>query len=170
MVYALAKLRTPEPDGTQFPIIECWNSKSRKRFAQQTRGMPDAAREIIYSLQPCHAPESAVRDRLLWRLNALSNLDKHRRIPVHSAGITFHFPSVPRSVRDQLEFGPGDSFSVPLALKGQMGLAPEVTFDVSFGDFSGDPERDLRCDLDGIERIYEFVSDNLIPRFTRFFR
>ena len=76
---------------------------------------------------------------------------------------------LPKSVQTELEFGPGDEFSVPLGFKGRMAIAPDVEFDVAFGNFSDDPERDIRCDLEGMEKIYGFVSENLLPRFTCFF-
>ena len=40
LVYALAKTATRDPERTQFPIIDRWNSQARKRFEQQTRGVP----------------------------------------------------------------------------------------------------------------------------------
>ena len=59
--------------------------------------------------------------------------------------------------------------SVPIALKRQVSLDPSVTIQIVFGDFSTDPALDLACDLAGVEKIYDFVTNSVIPRFARFF-
>lgn len=167
LVFSLAKLTTPNPKGTQFPILDTWDRKSRNRFSQQTHGVPADARAIIESLQPCHGPNTAsIRSRLLWQLNAICNVDKHRRIPVNSCGITFRFPNVPASVAAFVKFEQGDVVAVPLRFKSQMALDPVVTYEIVFGDMSSG----IECDIDGVDRIYDFVANNVIPRFTSFFQ
>lgn len=77
LVWALAHLNVPYPKDTQFPIQEKRNSKG---LSGQTVGVPPDAVKIIESLQPYHSGDiSAIRNHLLWRLNRLCNIDKHRR-------------------------------------------------------------------------------------------
>jgi hypothetical protein len=165
LVYALAKLTTALPKGTQFPIIDEFNKDNMQRFNRQTSGVPSEAREIIKSLQPYHGSnETAIRSHLLWRLNAICNLDKHRRIPIHSSRIDLSFPNLPKSIEASLKFGP-DTICVPLRYKNQMTVDPKVSFRLVFGDLNSG----IECDVDGIAGIYHFVSDSVIPRFARFF-
>jgi hypothetical protein len=51
-VWALAKLTSPYPKGTQFPILEKDNAGTRRKFAMDTAGVPARAARIIKSLQP----------------------------------------------------------------------------------------------------------------------
>jgi hypothetical protein len=163
LVWCLAKSRgTPSyPIGTQFPILE---QRDPDRFARQTAGVSTQALAIIETLQPYNTPNSAdIPNHLLWRLNKLCNIDKHMRIPLHGATgvITRPMPIA------QAGFFFGDNLvmKIPLSMKSEMALDPKVTFHVKFGDFFWKVESDFA----GIEAIYEFVANNVIPRFTRFF-
>src|ERR1700733_5129185 len=80
-IWSLAKLTAPYPKGTQFPILEKLNASARKTFDAYTAGVPARAVRVIESLQPYHRANPPAH--LLWRLNRLCNIDKHRRIPVH---------------------------------------------------------------------------------------
>jgi hypothetical protein len=52
------------------------------------------------------------------------------------------------------------------SLKGKVGLNPRLPeFKVVFGD----SKEGVACELNDIGAIYEFVSNDVIPRFTRFF-
>jgi hypothetical protein len=165
LVWWLAKLTTPYPRGTQFPILEERSAKTRKNFSTYTAGVPASAAKLIDSLQPYHRAEPSAH--LLWRLNRLCNIDKHRRIPVHSDVVTFGFPRMPHNLARFIEFDHDQQMmSVPLELKGQMALDPKLSFNVIFGDIS----EGISCDFDGVANIYNFVADSVIPRFTRFFK
>jgi hypothetical protein len=167
LVWSLAKLNVRDPKRTQFPIFEIDNRETRRSFKQQTAGIPAYAVSIIEGLQPYHGPDAAaIRSRLLWRLNALCNIDKHRRIPLHSFAQDFNFPKVRKSTIALIEFHQGNVVSVPLRCKCDMTLDPEVAMEIIFGDMSAGVE----CSFDGIERIYNFVTDSVIPRFGRFFK
>ncbi len=47
LVWALAKLSRPYPQGTQFPIFSTWDLKIEERFKQYTSGVPAEAVRII---------------------------------------------------------------------------------------------------------------------------
>jgi hypothetical protein len=165
LTWSLAKLTTSYPKGTQFPIFDVLNAKTRKRFAGDTAGVPPRALKLIESLQPYNRADPSTH--LLSRLNRLGNIDKHRRIPVHGEEFIFNFPKMPRALAHAIEFDHDHNMvSVPLELKPQMELAPLAPFRVIFGDMS----EGIACDFDDLESIYEFVTHTMLPRFTRFFR
>lgn len=163
-VWALASLNGT-PGRTQFPIIEMWNADSEKRFAKQVAGVPDGAFREIQALQPYHRG-NAFKSHPLWRIDEICNLDKHRRIPAHGIAVRGIFTGV----------GPLDTISetrdnrviyrIPLALKDKAHFNPESPVEVTFGgdNTSGITER--FADLRG---IYDFIANEVLPRFDRFF-
>lgn len=166
LVWCLAKINaTPGyPEGTQFPILE---KRDIPRFRKQTSGVPADAARIIESLQPYNAANpNAIREHLLWRLNKLCNIDKHTRIPVHgSCGMVTwdQYPPLGGTYLHR-EFD-NAVMKIPLSKKSEMALDPRVPeFKVLFGDLYWK----IECDLAGIEAIYEFVTNSVIPRFTGF--
>jgi hypothetical protein len=171
LVWCLAKIdATPGyPERTQFPIFQ---EKDIPRFNRQTNGIPTKARGIIESLQPYNAPTpEAVHENLLWRLNKLCNIDKHTRIPVHGfSGIVTWDTFVPSGMDKSLrltEFGDDAIMEFPLSLKSEVALNPRIPeFRVVFGD----KYWNTQCDLADVEAIYEFVTNNVIPRFACFFQ
>jgi hypothetical protein len=163
-VWQLASLTTPYPERTQFPILDKDTRNTRKSFADWTDGVPARAKRLIKSLQPYHRADPSAH--LLWRLNRLCNIDKHRRIPIHGDQLNFRFPKISRASERLLSFDHDQNMvSGPLDLKSQMALDPDVSFDVILGDMSDG----ISCDFDGITKIYDFVAQSVIPRFARFF-
>jgi hypothetical protein len=168
-VFALASInrKTPYPEGTRFPIFDIpLNSERRKQFRRMTTNVPAAAVAIIKRLQPYHRLKP--QTHLLSTLNALGNIDKHRRVPMHGQIFEFNFPNVPVDlikpvlVVDHKQ----QMLSVPIQFKGYMSLNPKMSNKVIFGDMAVGAE----CDFDRIFQIYEFVAHNVIPRFARFFK
>src|SRR5207247_1546235 len=103
---------------------------------------------------------------LLWRLNLLCIIDKHRRIPIHGDALVVNFPAMPHASLALLSFDHEQNMvSGPLGLKSQMTFDPEVSFNIIFGDVSAG----ISCDFDGVAKIYEFVTTSVLPRFARFF-
>jgi hypothetical protein len=163
LVWSLAKLNKPYPRGTQFPILE---KRNEKKFLGDTKGMPVEARHIIESLQPYNAGQSAVKNHLLWKLNKLSNIDKHRRIPIHSDVSMAYFPDLPRKFGRLLKVDNEGTVSVPLNLESYMRIQKDASFSIIFGDVV----EGVECDIEGLEQIYDFVTFKALPRFTRFFQ
>jgi hypothetical protein len=169
LVFALAHLTIPYPDHTQFPILDvdiALDKEVRKRFAKQTRGVPSGAIHVIESLQPYHGGNAAgIEAHLLWRLNLLCNIDKHRRVPVHGT-VTDFVHILPTEAGPYIGFDDDHSVvTVPMRFKDNVNLKPKTTVNILFGDLSAG----IQCDAGGIERIYNFVASDVIPRFTRFF-
>lgn len=171
LVWSLAKLTVTLPEHTQFPIFDKPLDDPDRigRFESQTRGVPDKATAEIKAFQPYHRGAS-YKAHPLWRLNALCNIDKHRRIPANGSEILIHFP---RAAREHVKIESLDDchiISVPLAHKDKLQLYPRMTVTVNFG--GGDPTVDpsgIVENGDGFWEIYNFVGDTVLPRFARFF-
>ena len=165
LVWRLARLTVAIPDRTQFPILEKWDSDSLGRFTSQLQGVPADAVAIIRDLQPANRPDAA-KENLLWRLNAMCNLDKHRRIPANGSEVQFFLPvgTDPSIVTIETVDDHG-ILSVPLAHKSKLDIHPRVTYQVIFGDATSG----VRVGPDEICAIYEFLSNSVLPRFVRFF-
>jgi hypothetical protein len=162
LVWSLCTLSTASyAENTQFPIMEVNKPMSIKG---QIKGIPVGAETIIESLQPYHGKDrAAVEANLLWRLNKLCNIDKHRRIPIHGSFAEFKLPaSIPKSM---VKLDPDGAMSFPLYMKDQVVLHPNAFFAATFGD----THEGVECDLTGIETIYKFVTNDVLPKFARFF-
>src|SRR5271165_2240571 len=124
LVWSLAHRvgRILDPDYTQFPVMESYH------------------RGDAYKAHP------------LWRLDAMCNLDKHRRIPANGSEIIPTFSNLTRGeVWGIQPIGPGQLAvefpldlrfqalddchiaSVPLAAKHKLQLDPRIPFKVNFG-------------------------------------
>src|SRR6267143_2645115 len=154
LVWRLAELKVSKPGHTQFPIIESWvNNEGSSKFIGWLPDVPDEAIAIIRDLQPANratSPES----HPLWRLNAICNLDKHRKIPAQGSHIALKLPTPPGTFRIE-EFPNNTVLSVPLAEKSKLDMHPEVAFEVVFGD----PEARVLIGPHEIRDIYKFVSN-----------
>lgn len=184
LVWSLAKRvgGVLDPDRTQFPILAVDNEETRRAFKKQTEGVPSDALDEIRAFQPYRREES-YKSHPLWRLNAMCNLDKHRRIPANGSEGIFKFPKITQGdiVGIQLH-GKGmvveipldlrmealadrHRVSVPFAYKGKLQLDPSIPFKVNFGgDATG-----LTEDGQGIAEIYQFICETVLPRFLPFF-
>jgi hypothetical protein len=166
LVWSLASLTTV-PSGTQFPILETWDTKTLKRFIGYTTGVPDEAICEIKALQPYNRG-NAFKSHPLWRLNEMCNLDKHRRIPANGSEIIINFPTFPKAEAVHLQTHISDDqgrVTVPLRLKDKMTFDPAISFNVNFGGaVSGISEN-----ISGIAEIHQFIGDSVLPRFDRFF-
>jgi hypothetical protein len=164
LVWALAKGVGSYPAKTQFPILD---SPDDDLFRKHTTGIPADAVTVIEALQPYRAPDvAAVKSHLLWRLNLLCNIDKHRRIPTDGTITHFNFPEFPTRLGHLIDHDEeAGVVSVPLALKSKMRLDPTASINVTFGD----THEGIQCDFEGLEQIYKFVTESVLPRFARFF-
>jgi len=103
-------------------------------------------------------------------LDEMCNLDKHRRIPANATGIDFVLhPFNPSDLSSGLiSIEATDEchiVRVPLSMKNQVQLNPSPTVIVEFGgDISGISETPQ-----SITEIYDFVANDVLPRFESFF-
>jgi hypothetical protein len=170
IVWALAKRLggIANPTYTQFPVMEVDNSDLRKRFNSQTEGIPEIATDAIRRFQPYHRGTS-YKSHPLWRLNALGNIDKHRRIPANGSEMVVFFPNAAREfVSAEVVDDNHSRISVPLAHKDKLQLQPNITFKVNFGQgHPADPDSLVEAS-DGLWEIHDFIRDTVLPAFIRF--
>jgi hypothetical protein len=164
LAWQLSYLTIPvPPTEVQFPIHASADARTEKRFENRVRGMPLDAVKEIRRLQPYH--RAAYRDDPLWKLNALSNIDKHRMFAVNSN--TANVFVVPGGVK----LHRGDrycEFTWPLSVKAQVVFEPLVVSFV-FGtpmDLPGDP---VEVEEQDIAEIYRYIRVDVLPSFERFF-
>jgi len=160
-IWALARLKGL-PGRTEFPIITVWNHEGRRRFANQVIGVPDTAIGDIQALQPYHRGD-AFKGHPLWRLDEICNLDKHRRIPAHGTEvrgmISGNANFITHEATDNCVV-----VTIPLAQKDEIRFDPKPPVEVIFGGDSGITER-----FDDLMGIHNFVANEVLPRFNRFF-
>lgn len=152
-------------EGTQFPIFSYWDTKTAAKFNGYTHGLPNEAIAIIDSLQPYHRGNPIdIHADLLWRLSKLCNIDKHRRIPAHGSTVNFKLSSsIPKNA---VTIDDSGIMRFPLSMKNEVKLYPCAILDIVFGD----SREGIECDLTGVGNIYEFVANDVIPRFARFIK
>lgn len=122
---------------------------------------------MIESYQPYHSQSPILmKQHLLWQLNKLCNIDKHRRIPTDATIIDFNFPNFPRQHIGGAKFDPDtETVTVPLELKDYMKINPMANLNVTFGD----SHEGIRCDHARFVQMYEYVAHKVIPGFAIFF-
>src|SRR5271166_5109047 len=145
----------------QFPISRLDNGDYRERLSL----FPPAVASELDKLQPYHRG-NAFGDHPLWQLNQLWSMDKHRAIPCNSNSFTvgFQFQGWQRYFRrltDAVEV----HFPLIEFYEGPVNFEPEVTVEVLFGEHMGEFE----VSMARLREIGEFVGDDVIPQFTRFF-
>ena len=84
LTWQLALLNESSPSrDTAFPIHHDREKGSEQRFRRVTWDLPCEAIHVIKSLQPYNRGGRTFSTHPLWRLNKLSNIDKHITIPVN---------------------------------------------------------------------------------------
>ena len=158
--------RTPSRD-TAFPIQNDRSKRSEDRFRRTTWDIPCEAIEIIKSLQP-YARGEDFKSHPLWQLNKLCNVDKHTTIPISCTELTFDSgtPDVEAEFFRK-EINQGVEVIVPLEVKDKVYFNPRKP-KLILGFPIDKPGTPFEL-TGGITGIYEFVRDEVIPRFERFF-
>lgn len=169
LTWQLARMSGKRPGREiHFPICEQNTIDSQVRIAKATFGVPDEAIAVIKSFQPYHAGD-AYKSTPLWRLNTLWNIDKHRHLSAFSTVTNWQY-CLRNGYRDgdTLPIVQVDDCTVmrlPIAYKDEVEFNPHLTSDVRF--FDDFEEIDIGL-IDLID-IYEFVANEVLPAFTRFF-
>jgi hypothetical protein len=146
-VWWLASQSHADPEWTQFPIFGENNVKTRRRFADDAKGIPSRAVAFIESFQPYNRPcGTPLASDPLWQLNEIGRIDKHRRISVRTtaAQIDTHLVATVTPIEN------GCELVVPC--NAEPALEPIFTPTVVFGN------NGVTIDIDGIERICNLVA------------
>jgi hypothetical protein len=142
-----------------FPIFK---ERDSTYIARRALFPPTVADEIDL-LQP-YLRSNACRDDPLWQLNELWNMDKHRTIPISPFSLNLGLAMdgweqfVRRSAYDIVV-----AFPLSVAWSCNVDLKPVVSVDILFGDAS------FEVPLPRLSEINNFVRNDVIPRFMRFF-
>jgi hypothetical protein len=166
VVYALIVDSTkdlPDSAQVQWPVQIKQDSKA---FERQTKDVPPEGAAIIELLQPYHeGPDDAFKQSAIWQLHRLDIVDKHRRIGINQHALESYFPSLSRSSDFTAEVvNHGHEISFPIdAPPVEMRLNPKPT--VLFGD----AEDGLSLSVERLGAIFEFVTKDVLPQFSRFF-
>jgi hypothetical protein len=152
-----------EERSISFPIFtNPWTYNDR-------RGLyPPAVARILDSLQP-DLREDVFRDDLLWQLDKLWNLDKHRTIPTLPYMLNLGFgvenwQSISRYRVNRFTYNLEVAFPLSFIWEGKVDLNPEVSVEILFGETDN-----FEVSLDRLREINNFVRNDVIPRFTGFF-
>lgn len=145
----------------QFPIAKVADDGYLKRLGL----FPSTVAPELDRLQPYHKGNAFDGD-LLWQLNELWNMDKHRAIPCNSNSFVLGFPGEGwkkylRHFTDAVEV----HFPIVEFYQSPMNLEPTVSVEPLFGEHMGQ----FGIPMGRLREINEFVANDVIPRFTRFF-
>lgn len=156
-VYALSGLKGEPPSGTEFPIFKdepMFRNTNRPGGLWKIRGLGDAAREVVESVQPFHHSGGEPERHLVWVLHQLSNADKHRSLNLTSAflgqsevtlesdgGVVLKRQEISESgpVEDGAELA---RWSVAVRGEGKVELKAKIAYGVAFdeaGPAKGEP-------------------------------
>jgi hypothetical protein len=168
LAWQLALLTTDTPSRkTAFPIESQPPLPTNKSYGEKIEDVLPAALPVIESFQPYMG---VYRDHPLWQLNKLCNIDKHCLVAVGYFNYSAHIAHTVSKAwwRDGKN---GFEVSIPLAEKAELDLKIECPA-VVFGDpiEVTDAVADFEIEIDGLERIYDFLRNDLVPKFDIFFK
>ncbi len=166
IAWQLALIKAEKPfEHTAFPVIDENKPQKIKRLEDITRDIPTEAVSEIKGLQP-YLKGTAFRDDLLWKLDKLCNIDKHRVIPASGTALDI---KIPKEIdRDKIVFrtvGGAYEIVLPISVRDQMKSFPPPVPDVLFGSKADGLEVSVR----EFANIFDYVRDTIMPKFTRFF-
>lgn len=166
LAWQLALLGNPNPSrDVMFPINSDQSAKAEDRFRKLVWDMPCEAVAIIKDLQP-YKKGAAYRDDPLWRLNELSNIDKHR-LPAGRATEAAWYAEPVGWTQNELHYGV--EFHWPLSVKDTVILRPGMPT-LLFGDpIDSASTIPLELTREDISQIYNYVREDVAPRFRSFF-
>jgi len=172
---ALADLKLPAASqtghaGIEFPIYISEHEFNAKG-AGRIKKLPSSAQDEIRSLQPYHAGKDA-RHQFLWALHELDIIDKHRRISVLGGRYSLPDTFIPQARQGNEVIFQGRIY-VPFKDRDIIRIVgvdrkfePDITgtIAVRFGDGP-----DEIIEYGTLRLIHQHVSNDVLPRFARFF-
>jgi hypothetical protein len=167
LAWALAITRD---ERTIFPIF----LEESTEFTNRLGRLREDVREETKAVQPYNRA-SGQHSHPLWVLHRLNIVDKHRAIAVGRTKLVIPtgLESPKFAVFDgAIRFDKGGvEFELPMTANQPEDFQPELRAEISF-DISEPPwfpPHPYRVTHAGLAEIYNFVADDVLPRFTRFF-
>lgn len=166
VIYSLAVVsgkRLPS-NRTQWPVLIAPNPQA---LVSQTKGIDPEAAQIIEGLQPYHeGPDDSYKKNALWQLHMLDIIDKHRRISFHQILADLDITGLTTESEPLLARSPFGGAELSIK-KGspppQIKLPKNPT--ISFGS----DQEGLALTLDDLAAMHQFVTKDVLPRFSCFF-
>jgi hypothetical protein len=169
LAWQLALLTTDKPRRqTAFPVESQMPLPTNKGYRDKVADILPKALVTIDSFQPYHSG-SRFKEHPLWQLNRLCNIDKHQVVAVGHIPYSVHVHGTVSGCwwRDMPN---GFEISVPLAEKAEFKMevdCPRIVFGEPITKTNA--VADFEIDTDGLDRIYSFLRNDLVPRFECFF-
>lgn len=142
--------------------------KQRDSTYEDRRGLfPPAVADIFDDLQP-YLRKDAYREDILWQLDELWRMDKHRAVPANCTVLSVEMPGPSTEWKRFVHYF-DDHLEVHLPLIEYMSsdvrFKPKFSLEILFGERMGDFE----ISPTRLGEINDFVRDTVIPRFAGFF-
>jgi hypothetical protein len=146
-----------------FPIFEKIDNSKRKRNFELTLNLfSDEVAQVIETLQPFKMPNP--REHVLWVLNELCNIDKHRIVPINSRGLNVFVPKNPALIVQHFESEDAIEMSIPIADKSQLEIELNDTMNVEFGEW----DSDFSVPRQMLGEMHSYFVSTVIPTFQMF--
>jgi hypothetical protein len=147
-----------------FPICERNTLEAQLKIVKSTYGMPDSAVSILKSLQPYQYGEN-FKSSPLWLLNMLWNIDKHRHISAFTILPNWQFKAEGGIEISPEQIDDCTIFSFPITHKEKIDFNPDRTVDLRFYD----KREGIEIGYDDFAKMYEYVTETVLPSFAKFF-
>jgi hypothetical protein len=164
IVWSLVTLAIQRVPGNkiQWPVLRRANLA---KFQEQTDGLSPAAAAVIESFQPYHAGAGdAYKTHPLWQLHKLDIVDKHRRVAINESIVEAYFPTL--SKQSEFTRASGDNF-FEIGFPIDSPVVPMHYHPTPIIHF-GAAEEDLFVTPKRLNELYDFVANEVLPRFDSF--
>jgi hypothetical protein len=166
MAWQMAHILAPSrafTEGEERNISFLIFKENNSRYQERRKLFPTEVADAFDMVQP-YLLGNAYKNDLLWQLNEIWNLDKHRTIPISNNSLMVRFPMWGwESYKIDFDYGFEIHFPLGRAWKNPVGLEPEITFEVLFGQGA------FEVSLIRLREINDFVRNTVIPKFSLFF-
>ena len=162
---ALINVKGRPRSATSFPIRSI-KPTPPKGFGDSVKDILPAAFSVIESLQPYHRGTSYKRD-FLWILNELCITDKHVIMPVNSASSKFSIFGT--NDWKKRNFQHAVEITVPLTDKFKVQIKEEQS-EIILGEPFESTSSGFEVRVAELRPIYNFVRDDVVPRFAGFLK
>jgi hypothetical protein len=162
---ALIHVKGRPRSATSFPIRGI-KPVAFRGFGDAIKDILPAAFSIIESLQPYHRGQAYKRDPL-WIINELCVTDKHVMMPVNSAASRFKI--VGTNDWQRRDFEHSVEIYVSLSDKFKVQLQEEQS-EVILGEPFDGASGGFEVRVAELRPIYDFIRDDVVPRFAAFLK
>jgi len=175
LVYAIADKWTKGPlseedaGSLQFPVSLNKGAFDKQLGKHVLRGLPPGAKAIIEKLQPYNRSGTAERNAL-YKLNRISNMDKHRRITVATPGRNLSVTISPGSPNSGVRFSHASERGAKVHRDPHSATKMHMDRDFAFGVQIVNPDElwdsEWIDDLSG--QVIDYIETTVVGRLVQF--